>query len=311
MADPGGLVAEQRLVDAVLVGIVLALKIGAVTPGDVAVKERAVAFFNMLFHPRARELFARFLAQRLQRSPAIAVGDRRAGDVDHAHGGPVGLDIVHIAAILHAPGKEDHVFAYPLVERGPVRGIRILRLDRHQCAGNRVRAAADLNKERARVIGENARPNQLGARRILGHVRLGFYVADNRDLPQCLGARIVRIMDDQVGIDLGIGVQKIVHPVGTHPAVWLDRLAVPAVVELGAGLDDALKIEVVGIEQRVDERVHVVHLTVLGDKQARLALKGGQGRVRAGKSKGRNKAEQHRRTEQIRQDFFHTVDLPI
>ena len=111
-------------------------------------------------------------------------------------------------------------------------------------------------------------------------------------------------MDDQVGVDLCIGIQESVHPFRSHPAVGFS-LSVTTPVKLGAGLHNSLQIKRVGIQEGMDQRVHVIHFSVLRYQKSGLALKGRQGCV-SGKCCGHQADAQYNR-QYIGNPFFHVL----
>ena len=98
-------------------------------------------------------------------------------------------------------------------------------------------------------------------------------------------------MYDKVGINLRIGIQEFIHPFRAHPAVTL-RIFIPAPVQGRACLYDALQIKLIGIQQSMDQGIHVIHFPVLRYKQPGLSFKIRQSGITCKSRSGNQSAHQ-------------------
>ena len=98
---------------------------------------------------------------------------------------------------------------------------------------------------------------------------VGERLARERRLHHCLDTVVGQLVQERHVI----GIQIVPHPLAARPALGLDasrRVALK--VETRAGKNQALNVNIVGVEQQVKERVHIVALGVVGKDGTSLEL---------------------------------------
>ena len=271
MSNPESVISKKCFICTILISICFPFQVSSVSPGHIFIHQRTKILLNILLHPCTAQFFSGLIGKLLKSRPSVTICKSRTRNIYHTHRWPVRLNIIQITVILHSPGKKNHFFANSIVKLFPAILIFIFFFNGHQCPCNCICATANFNIKRSVIFCQNPLFHKLRTFCFLRSVAYILDISHFCNSTKVIRRRIICIVYLQIGIYLCIRIHKLIHPVCSHPPKGFCGI-ISTVMQLGTGLYNSLQINIIRIKKCMNQSIHIIYFTVLGNKKTRLSL---------------------------------------